>query len=66
MNSLVVVEAIKKKFTLIGSPASIPLLRKPGIFTAELTDSGVNVDNLAGKLVPKSGSRSESLLESGK
>ena len=45
MNTVQVVEAIKRKFVETGSPARIPKL-KGGSFTAELTDEGVKVDNL--------------------
>lgn len=45
MNSIEVVETIKRKFTETGHRVSIPLQRG-GIFTAEITDDGIIVDNL--------------------
>lgn len=40
------VEAMKQKFAETGSPTKIPMLKR-GSFTAELTNDGVLVDNLA-------------------
>lgn len=45
MNIIQAVEMIKRRFSITGSPAQIPLL-KGGMFTAELVPDGIVVDNL--------------------
>lgn len=45
-NVISAVEAIKEKFSETGSPTKIPMLKR-GSFTAEFTDNGIFVDNLA-------------------
>ncbi len=46
MDSNKVVDAIRSKFSVTGSPAKVPYIRKTGSFSAELTDTGIRVDNL--------------------
>ena len=45
MDSNDVVTAIRSKFAETGSPAKVPYIRGTGSFTAELTDTGIRVDN---------------------
>jgi len=46
MDSIEVVDTIRSKFSVTGSPAKVPYIRKTGSFSAELTDTGIIVDNL--------------------
>lgn len=46
VNRAQAIESIRRKFAETGSPTQIPLL-KGGSFAAELTDGGLNVDNLS-------------------
>ncbi len=46
MDTSGVVDAIRYKFSVTGSPAKVPYIRKTGSFSAELTDTGIKVDNL--------------------
>ena len=45
MDGNTVVDVIKKKFSVAGSPTKVPM-QKRGFFTAKLTPEGVLVDNL--------------------
>ncbi len=49
MDSNEVVTAIRSKFSVTGSPAKVPYMRKTGSFSAELTGTGIKVDNLGGQ-----------------
>jgi hypothetical protein len=46
MNTLEVVEVIRNKFSVSGNPTEVPYIRKTGLFTAELLDTGIRVVNL--------------------
>jgi len=46
MDSNDVVTAIRSKFAETGSPAKVPYIRGTGAFSAELTGTGIKVDNL--------------------
>ena len=46
MDSNEVVTAIRSKFSVTGNPAQISLLKGTGTFLAELTVTGIRVDNL--------------------
>ncbi|MFC2026325.1 hypothetical protein ACFLUC_03935 [Chloroflexota bacterium] len=46
MDSNEVVTAIRSKFSVTGSPAKVPYIGRTGSFTAELTGTGIRVDNL--------------------
>jgi hypothetical protein len=49
MDSNEVVTAIRSKFSVTGSPAKVPYIRGTGSFSAELTGTGIRVDNLGGQ-----------------
>jgi len=46
MNTLEVVYVIRRNFSVTGNPTQVPYIGKTGSFTAELTDTGIRVDNL--------------------
>ena len=46
MNKIEVVDTIRSKFSVTGSPAKVPYIRGAGSFSAELTGTGIKVDNL--------------------
>jgi hypothetical protein len=46
MDSKEVVATIKRMFSVTGSPAKVPYIRKTGSFSAESTGTGIKVDNL--------------------
>ena len=46
MNTLEVVDEIRSKFSVAGNPAQVPFIRGTGSFVAELTDTGIRVNNL--------------------
>jgi hypothetical protein len=47
MNTLEVVEVISNKFSVTSNPTQVPYIGKSGSFTAELLDSGIEVNNLS-------------------
>ncbi len=46
MNTLEVVDAIRRKFLVTGYPTQVPYIRGTGSFSAELTGTGIRVDKL--------------------
>ena len=46
MNTLEVVEVIRNKFSITGSPTQVPYIGKKDSFKAELLNNGIKVDNL--------------------
>jgi hypothetical protein len=46
MNTLEVVDAIRRKFSVTGNPTQVPYIGKTGSFAAQLTDTGISVSNL--------------------
>ncbi|MFC2054760.1 hypothetical protein ACFLV7_10795 [Chloroflexota bacterium] len=46
MNSIEVVDTIRSKFAVTGSPVKVPFIRGTRSFSAELTGTGIKVNNL--------------------